>query len=83
MRSSSMKSLLSALSIAVTLFFAVPSAHARTAAPQRETRTSRESADIMRAIRRLLSRISEGFTTNSGPTIPIPTKPAEETNGGK
>ena len=74
MRTSSIKSVLSALAIALTLAVAVPSADAK---PTRSTRMGRGEA-IVRAAISLLKRLG-GITTNAGPSVPLGDPTAEET----
>ena len=66
MRTSSIKSVLSAIAIALTLALAVPTANAR---PARDTRIGRAQT-IVRAAINLLKRLG-GVTTNAGPSVPL------------
>ena len=83
MRSSSIKSVISALSIVTTLTFAVaPPAEAR-AAQSRETRSEPRDVDaIVRAVRLLVKRITGGITTYGLPTVPIPGPSGTTTTSG-
>ena len=65
MRTSSIKSLVTTLTLVATITLAVPIAEARSA---REPRTGR-SDTIVRAVLNLLKRIGR-VTANGGPTIP-------------
>lgn len=64
MRSSSLKSLVTTVSIATLLTLAAP-AHARPAQP-------RTGESIVRTIRMFVNRLLGGFTGNGLPSTPIP-----------
>lgn len=76
MRTSSIKSLVSAVTIVATLTLAVPIAEARA----REPRTGR-SDTIVRAVLNLLKRIGRVATTG-GPSVPLTEPVAGEGNDG-
>ena len=78
MRSSSIKTLVATLTIAATLFLALPMTAATRSTKPRPTRTS--GSAIMRIVRELIQRVG-GITTNQGPTVPTgdETRPTGET----
>ncbi|MGZ5465782.1 MAG: hypothetical protein ACXWLY_22920 [Thermoanaerobaculia bacterium] len=77
MRNSSMKSIIAALSISVTLLGAVPTA---TAGPVQNTRGSQSARsredgparDRFAAIRQFINRTLRRVGSHNGPSIPIP-----------
>ena len=80
MRHSSVKSIVAALSIVVTLSAAAPtaSAAARNGARQtvnREAGKEKARTPLMKLVQRVLRRIG----INSGPQVPIPTRIDDET----
>ena len=81
MRTSSIKSVVSALSIVATLALAVPSAQARAAQPA-ETRIARSAPSeidrAVRAIQRLVKRLKGIVATGGGPSVPIPPPTQDE-----
>ena len=73
MRSSSVKTLVSAVSLTFTLIVAAPLAEARPSQPQRPSQSAPSVADrAQRAVRQLLKRLF-GISANEIPTEPIPT----------
>ena len=71
MRSSSVKTLVSAVSLTFTLVVAAPPAEARPSRPQRPSPSAPSMADrAQRAIRQLLKRF--GISANELTTDPIP-----------
>jgi hypothetical protein len=79
MRSSSVKTLITALSLVSTLILATPAAHAAPA-PARDAITVRDEPRgierVGRIVRRLLNRIGVG--TNELPAPPVPLRSATE-----
>jgi hypothetical protein len=80
MRSWSVKTVVTALSIVISLTIAVP-ADARPA----QTRDTAAVSDtprgidrVARAVRRLLNRLGSGITANNLPTVPFPDGPANQ-----
>lgn len=72
MRSSSVKTLVSAVCLTFTLIVAAPPAEARPSQPQRPSRSAPSMADrAQRAVRQLLKRVF-GISANEIPTDPIP-----------
>lgn len=76
MRSSSIKSVVTAVAVAATLTLAVPAAEARTAQP-RETVQQRDEPRgpidrVAKAIQRFVKRLSGGVSSNHFPLPPIP-----------
>jgi hypothetical protein len=72
MRSSSVKTLVAAVSLTLTLVAAAPSAEARPSQPQRTSQSAPSMADrAQRVVRQLLKRFF-GITANVLPTDPIP-----------
>ncbi len=69
MRTSSIKSIASALVVAMTLTVASPALAARAARP-RPTRASRGET-IARAVANLIKRIGQ-IAANGGPSVPLP-----------
>lgn len=77
MRHSSMKSVVAALSICVTLFFAVPTATAATAQGPRNPQTTRSrddapTTDRFAAVRQFIHRAIRRIGAQSGISVPIP-----------
>lgn len=77
MRYPSMKSIVAALSISVTLLAAVPTASARPVQSARNpqtarTRDDRPSSDRIAAVREFINRALRRIATQGGITIPIP-----------
>ena len=75
MRSSSIKTIVAGLSLAVTLVAAAPAADARPAQRPTQTRsTARENGrEILRDFAmRLINRVRRGISVNDSITIPIP-----------
>jgi hypothetical protein len=72
MRSSSVKTLVSAVTLTFTLIVAAPPAEARPSQPKRPSQSEPSMADrAQRAARELLKRIF-GISANEIPTDPIP-----------
>lgn len=72
MRSSSVKTLVSAVTLTFTLIVAAPPAEARPSQPQRPSRSAPSMADrAQRAARQLLKRLF-GISANDEPSDPIP-----------
>jgi hypothetical protein len=72
MRSSSVKTLVSAVTLTFTLIVAAPPAEARPSQPQRPSQSAPSMADrAQRAVRQLLKRLF-GISTNEETTEPIP-----------
>lgn len=85
MRSSSVKTFVSVVSLTFTLVVAAPSAEARPSQPQRVTHAARKQAGmtdrVQRLMRQLLQRVL-GISANEMPTDPIPlSRPGESTDG--
>ncbi|HEY0372811.1 MAG TPA: hypothetical protein VGD79_12460 [Thermoanaerobaculia bacterium] len=74
MRTSSVKTIVSAIALALTLTVIVPSAEARTVHNGRKGR----GETIMRAAIDLLKRLG-GFTSNAGPSVPLGEPVADDT----
>jgi hypothetical protein len=74
MRSSSVKTLVAAFSLVVTVAVIVPAAEARPARTRENVATMRDkdSSGIGPAVRRFLARLTGAITTNNYPTVPIP-----------
>lgn len=74
MRTSSIKAIVAALSISVTVLAAVPSADARPAQGRKSqsTRAEAPANDRLAAVRELITRTLRRFGVHTGATIPIP-----------
>ena len=76
MRSSSIKTVVAAVSITATMLAAVPSADARTAQPRKSqttrTRDAGSSSDRIAPVRELITRALRRIGIQTGATIPIP-----------
>lgn len=76
MRSSSIKTVVAAVSITATMLAAVPSADARTAQPRKSetarTRDAEPSSDRSAPVRELIARALRRIGIQTGATIPIP-----------
>jgi pyruvate/2-oxoglutarate dehydrogenase complex dihydrolipoamide acyltransferase (E2) component len=71
MRSSSVKTLVSAATLTFALVVAAPSAEARPSQPQRPSQSAPSMTDrAQRAVRQLLKRF--GISVNEVTTVPIP-----------
>jgi hypothetical protein len=72
MRSSSVKTLVSAVTLTFTLIVAAPPAEARPSRPQRPSQSTPSMADrAQRVVRQLLKRVF-GISANGLPSDPIP-----------
>ena len=72
MRSSSVKTLVSAVTLTFTLIVAAPPAEARPSQPKRPSQSAPSMADrAQRAVRQLLKRVF-GISANEHPSEPIP-----------
>ena len=84
MRSSSVKTFVSVVSLTFTLVVAVPSTEARPSQPQRATQSAKQAGmteRVQRVMRQLLQRVF-GISGNGMPTDPIPeVRPGESTDG--
>jgi hypothetical protein len=72
MRSSSVKILVSAVTLTFTLIVAAPTAEARPSQPRRPTQSAPSVVDrAQRAVRQLMKRLF-GISANENPSEPIP-----------
>jgi hypothetical protein len=75
MRSSSVKTLVSAVSLTFTLIVAAPPAEARPSQPKRPSQSAPSMADrAQRVVRQFLKRVF-GITGGNGSTVGLPSDP--------